>query len=120
MNVSTKEVFSIFVGWKDKKSALWITGIFAPLAGSIVSTGVPKFLARISHVDLSSESIFVKRDADGQELSIDLSGALFAIAPNNADSTGESFVVTARLREGGIAFFVEDFSRDTGHTPLPS
>lgn len=111
MNVSTKQAFSIFEDWKTKKSALLITGPITLPTPDGISTGMAKLSARIFRVDSISEQVCVAAISGEQEIVFDLAGASFAIAPNSADPDGESLVVTARLKERGMLFFVEDFSR---------
>lgn len=115
VNVTTNEAFSIFFGWKDKKSALWITGAFEEGLGL-----GSKFSAIIVDVHRSSEELIVLADTPvGQKsrVTIELTGALFAGARNDADPSRESVAITASLPEGGMVFFVESFRRDIGHTP---
>ena len=114
MNVSTKQAFSIFEDWKTKKSALLIIRLINPPPG--VSTDIANFSGRIFRVDASLGRVFVIEGtptSGEHEIAFDLAGTSFAIAPNIADPDGASYAVTARLRGGGMVFFIEDFSRGT-------
>src|SRR6516164_704126 len=114
VNVSTKQAFSIFEDWKTKKSALLIIRLINPPPG--VSTDIANFSGRIFRVDASLGRVLVIEGtptSGEHEIAFDLAGTSFAIAPNIADPGGASYAVTARLRGGGMIFFIEDFSRGT-------